>query len=61
MSVRLADVIAVLDAAYPPALAQDWDAVGLVCGDPDEAIDSVTVAVDALPRPAWTSGSFCDS
>ncbi|OBC17191.1 Nif3-like dinuclear metal center hexameric protein [Mycobacterium sp. 852013-50091_SCH5140682] len=45
--VRLADVIAVLDAAYPPGLAQDWDSVGLVCGDPDEAVESVTVAVDA--------------
>lgn len=47
MSVRLADVIAVLDAAYPPALAHDWDSVGLVCGDPDDPVDSVTVAVDA--------------
>ena len=32
--VRLADVIATLDAAYPPALAESWDSVGLVCGDP---------------------------
>ena len=47
MSVRLADVIAVLDAAYPPGLAQGWDSVGLVCGDPDDPVDAVTVAVDA--------------
>ena len=47
MSVRLADVIDVLDDAYPPGLAQSWDSVGLVCGDPDEAVESVTVAVDA--------------
>lgn len=47
MSVRLADVIEVLDAAYPPQLAQDWDSVGLVCGDPEESVESVTVAVDA--------------
>lgn len=47
MSARLADVIAVLDAAYPPHLAHDWDSVGLVCGDPDETVDSVTVSVDA--------------
>lgn len=47
MSVRLADVIGVLDAAYPPRLAQSWDSVGLVCGDPDDVLDSVTVAVDA--------------
>ena len=31
-----ADAIAALEAAYPPALAADWDAVGLVCGDPAE-------------------------
>jgi len=46
--VRLADVIAVLEAAYPPALAQDWDAVGLVCGDPDDKVESVLVAVDPV-------------
>lgn len=50
MSVRLADVIDVLDAAYPPRLAEDWDSVGLVCGDPDEPVESVTVAVDATPE-----------
>lgn len=49
MSVRLADVIEVLDEAYPPRLAQSWDSVGLVCGDPDDPLDSVTVAVDATP------------
>ena len=47
MSVSLAEVIDVLDAAYPPALAQDWDSVGLVCGDPAEPVTSVTIAVDA--------------
>lgn len=47
MTARLADVIDVLDAAYPPELAQSWDSVGLVCGDPDELVSSVTVAVDA--------------
>jgi dinuclear metal center YbgI/SA1388 family protein len=45
--VRLADVVGVLDEAYPPVLAQSWDSVGLVCGDPGDALDSVTVAVDA--------------
>ncbi|HLR99604.1 Nif3-like dinuclear metal center hexameric protein [Mycolicibacillus parakoreensis] len=47
MTVRLADVIDVLEAAYPPRLAQQWDSVGLVCGDPDEPVESVTIAVDA--------------
>jgi dinuclear metal center YbgI/SA1388 family protein len=49
VSVRLADVIDVLDEAYPPRLAQSWDSVGLVCGDPAEQIDSVTIAIDATP------------
>lgn len=47
MTVRLADVIDVLEAAYPPRLAQAWDSVGLVCGDPAESLGSVTIAVDA--------------
>src|ERR1700710_2382954 len=47
VSVRLADVVDVLDAAYPPHLAADWDSVGLVCGDPGDAVDSITIAVDA--------------
>jgi dinuclear metal center YbgI/SA1388 family protein len=47
VSVRLFDVIDVLDEAYPPRLAESWDSVGLVCGDPDDVVTSVTVAVDA--------------
>jgi dinuclear metal center YbgI/SA1388 family protein len=49
VSARLADVIDVLDEAYPPRLAESWDSVGLVCGDPDDVLESVTVAVDATP------------
>ena len=36
-----------LRLAYPPDLAQPWDAVGLVCGDPADAVDRILVAVDA--------------
>ena len=56
MSVRLAEIIAALDGAYPPALAHDWDSVGLVCGDPDDVIDSVTVAVDPTAAVIDTVG-----
>lgn len=49
MRVRLFDVIAVLDEAYPPRLARSWDSVGLVCGDPGDLLESVTIAVDATP------------
>lgn len=47
MSVRLASIIDVLDAAYPPGLAESWDSVGLVCGDPNDMLSSVTIVVDA--------------
>ena len=56
MSVRLAEVIAVLDEAYPPGLAHDWDSVGLVCGDPQDIVDSVTVAVDVTAEVVDTVG-----
>ncbi|GEE03422.1 GTP cyclohydrolase 1 type 2 [Gordonia spumicola] len=46
MTRTLADVIAGLDAAYPPALAESWDSVGLVCGDPSEPVHRVVVCVD---------------
>ena len=54
MTVRLGAVIEALDAAYPPGLAQSWDSVGLVCGDPDEALSSVTIAVDATAEVVET-------
>jgi len=46
VSVPLRAVIAALDARYDPALAEGWDAVGLVCGDPDEPVRRVLFAVD---------------
>ena len=52
MTVRLADVIDVLDGAYPPHLAAAWDSVGLVCGDPADSVESVTGAVDATAAVA---------
>jgi dinuclear metal center YbgI/SA1388 family protein len=44
--LALGEVIAALDARYDPALAADSDAVGLVCGDPDDVVRSVLFAVD---------------
>jgi len=44
----LAEVIAALEDAYPPELAESWDAVGLVCGDPADTITDVLVCVDPV-------------
>src|SRR5437899_3242016 len=44
----LGEVIAVLDRLYDPAWAEDWDAVGLVTGDPDQEVRRVLFAVDPM-------------
>lgn len=44
----LSQIIAALEDAYPPELAESWDAVGLVCGDPAEDVDRVLVCVDPV-------------
>lgn len=44
----LGDVITALETAYPPGLAEAWDAVGLVCGDPAAPVSRVLVAVDPV-------------
>ena len=33
-NTTVADIRKVLEKAYPPYLAEKWDAVGLICGDP---------------------------
>lgn len=45
--VRVADVVAVMDQAYPPHLAESWDRVGLICGDPEDAVTTVAFALEA--------------
>jgi dinuclear metal center YbgI/SA1388 family protein len=45
---RLSEVIAELDTLWPPARAEEWDAVGTVCGDPDTTVDRVLFAVDPV-------------
>ncbi|MFD5508551.1 Nif3-like dinuclear metal center hexameric protein [Streptomyces sp. NPDC127051] len=45
---RLSEVIAALDALWPPSRAEQWDAVGTVCGDPDAEVSRVVFAVDPV-------------
>jgi dinuclear metal center YbgI/SA1388 family protein len=42
----LGELVALVERAYPPELAESWDAVGLVCGDPAEPVDRALVCVD---------------
>ena len=44
----LRDVVEAMERLYPPSWAASWDAVGLVCGDPDAVVRRVHVAVDPV-------------
>ncbi len=49
---QLRDCLEVLDRAFQPAWAQDWDSVGLVWGDPEALVTHVHFAVDPTPSVA---------
>jgi dinuclear metal center YbgI/SA1388 family protein len=44
------EVVAALEARYPPATAEAWDRVGLVVGEPSAPVHSVLLAVDCVPE-----------
>lgn len=48
----VADVRAIMDAAYPPHLAESWDAVGLICGDPSQEVRRIRLALDCTQEVA---------
>src|SRR4051794_14698335 len=52
VSATLGDVVAALEQLYPPELAEPWDAVGLVAGDPWAPGDRGRVAVDPVEAGA---------
>ncbi|MDZ5622501.1 Nif3-like dinuclear metal center hexameric protein [Nocardioides sp. HM23] len=49
---RLADIVSLIHGWYPPATAEEWDAVGLVYGDPEQQVRKVMFAVDPSPAVA---------
>jgi dinuclear metal center YbgI/SA1388 family protein len=44
--VTVADIVRELEKIYPPETAADWDAVGLVCGDPATPVRKILFAID---------------
>lgn len=50
MTITLADCVDAVAAAYDPAAAEEWDAVGLVSGEPGDAVHRIHVAVDPTPE-----------
>ncbi len=59
-AVSVGDVRRVLDEAYPPHLAEKWDAVGLICGDPAAEVKRVAFAAPRRwPSARWSSARTC--
>jgi len=48
----LRELQAVIEDLWPAAGAESWDAVGLVSGHPDQPVEHVHLAVDAVPATA---------
>lgn len=46
----VADLVESLDRRYPPVLAEQWDRVGLVLGDPSAPVTRVLLVVDCVPE-----------
>lgn len=56
----LFDVVTAFEEVYPPSWAASWDAVGLVCGDPEQPVEKILFAVDpvdAVVDEALTRGA----
>jgi dinuclear metal center YbgI/SA1388 family protein len=47
-TATLADVVDAVHRRYDPGTAAGWDSVGLTCGDPDQPVRRVLLAVDAV-------------
>ena len=45
---RVGDWIEALESFYDPSWAEDWDAVGLVTGDPDASAEEALFAIDPV-------------
>ncbi len=48
MTVR--DIMTAMEVIAPKTLAEEWDNVGLLFGDPDAAVTTVAVALDITPE-----------
>ena len=57
----LRDVIAKLEEIAPTRLAEAWDNVGLIVGDPAQAVSRVLLTIDYTPEVACeAAGEGCD-
>ncbi len=51
-AVTVSDVARVAERLWPTSGAEDWDAIGLIAGDPQARVERVHLTVDAVPDTA---------
>jgi dinuclear metal center YbgI/SA1388 family protein len=54
----LSDVVELVHGWYPPGTADDWDAVGLVAGDPGREVRKILLAVDPTIETAREAAAY---
>lgn len=50
--ITVADIVAMVESAAPSSLAESWDSVGLICGDPADPVHRILLAVDPVQAVA---------
>lgn len=50
--MKLHDIVSALDAIAPPSMAEEWDNVGLLVGDPAASIARALLTIDYTPEVA---------
>jgi dinuclear metal center YbgI/SA1388 family protein len=50
--MQLSTIIAILEEIAPPSLAESWDNVGLLSGDPNQDISGILLTIDYSPAVA---------
>lgn len=50
--MRLVEIVAILEKWFPPRLAEDWDNVGLLLGDPTADVAAVMTCLTVTPESA---------
>ena len=60
--MKLAELVAVLEEIAPTRNAESWDNVGLLVGDPEQAVTRAMLAIDYTPEVACeAAGERCDA
>ena len=56
--VKVREVLEEIDRIAPFALAEEWDNIGLMAGDPAQEVRRLGVALDPLPAGIFGSENF---